>query len=458
MDKGLTIDTIIFLLVNLTFICFVLKKKMSFKAKTMYFLIFLAFNSSYNIMIKRVHDFNIGIPRNFVWTTKVVSSFSVFDLIFIVLLTINISYLVKVLRTDSFIRVNYVRDLMIIFIGTFSFFIFKGYWLDGGKNYILTMKGLVYFTATLLITVKYLQQELKFKDYLVPIVLILFSGYVSLMFFPKEELWVRYGQIVKILDQEDAYTISLFAITYLLVYLFYPEKNKKHYYIMLFIFIIIFLQNALSIYKTNFIYYVYLLMSIPFIQLTRKLFFRWYIIFTIILVTALLGIGIIVNISNSQSIATRTNQIEDYLGYINKNYKGAYLIGAGIGTPYESLPDSEDLGEIKKIDLDNSLNINYKFIFQIPVLFIFKYAGIIGVMWFLAFWGNMVYKIYKDIKRMKKSSLSLAQKVEMSSIGIYLVYFSIFWGSVMLGGTTPFFIFLGFLIGRYSILRKKLYQ
>ncbi|MFJ8416023.1 hypothetical protein [Bacillus paramycoides] len=184
-----------------------------------------------------------------------------------------------------------------------------------------------------------------------------------------------------------------------------------------FIFIIIFLQNALSIYKTNFIYYVYLLMSIPFIQLTRKLFFRRYITFTIIVITVLLGIGIIVNISNSQSIATRTNQIEDYLGYINKNYKSTYLIGSGIGTPYESLPESEDLGEIKKIDLDNSLNINYKFIFQIPVLFIFKYAGIIGVIWFL-----------------------------------------IFWGSVMLGGTTPFFIFLGFLIGRYSILRKKLYQ
>lgn len=460
MDKAMFLDTLIFLGINLIFIFFIAKKNINIKSKIVYFLIFLTFNSSYNIMIKRIHDFNLGIPRNFIWTTKVISSFSIYDMIFVILLCINLPYLMEILRKDRFIRINYVRDLIIICIGTISFIIFKGYWLDNGRNYLITMKGLIYFSATLTITLKYLQQELNPKNYLVPITLILFSGYLSLMFFPREELWIRYGQIVKILDQEDAYTISLFAITYLLVYLFYPEKTRKkpHLIFLLVIFITILTQNALSIYKTNFIYYLYLLLVLPVIQLTKRLFIKWYSILTFVLITIILGMGIIINVSNSQSISTRTNQIEDYLNYINKNYKSAYLIGSGIGTPYESLPEAGDFGEIKKIDLENSSNINYKFTFQIPILFIFKYAGIIGVLWFLFFWGLIIFKVYKDIKITRSSSLSLSQKVELASIGIYLVYFSIFWGSVMLGGTTPFFIFLGFLVGRYSILRRKLYQ
>lgn len=67
MDKAMFLDTLIFLGINLIFIFFIAKKNINIKSKIVYFLIFLTFNSSYNIMIKRIHDFNLGIPRNFIY-------------------------------------------------------------------------------------------------------------------------------------------------------------------------------------------------------------------------------------------------------------------------------------------------------------------------------------------------------------------------------------------------------
>jgi len=122
---------------------------------------------------------------------------------------------------------QFKRDFIIIILGTISFILFKGYWLDGGKNYLLAIKGLIYFSASLIATMKYLNVEFKLKEYFTPTLIILLSGYFSLLFFPDKELWVRYGQIVKIIDQDDAYTISLFIITFLTIYLSYPKKDKK---------------------------------------------------------------------------------------------------------------------------------------------------------------------------------------------------------------------------------------
>mgnify|MGYP007135339645 FL=1 len=165
----------------------------------------------------------------------------------------------------------------------------------------------------------------------------------------------------------------------------------------------------------------------------------------------------IINLSTSQSVETRISQLSDYFTYINENYKGAFVIGSGIGTPYLSLTQTEDLGETKIVDLENSENRFYKFTFQVPVLFIFKYAGLVGLIWFLTFWFILVINVVNDIRKMRYSNINIFSKVEFISIGIYLMFFSIFWGSVMLGGTTPFYIFLGLLIGRYTILRRKIY-
>lgn len=458
LDKALSIDTLIFIFTTLIFIILINKKKVNFYSKLAICLLFLAFNSSYNIMVKRVHDFNIQIPRNFIWNFDVISSFSLFDLIFILLMILGIPSILKVIQDDFLVRITFIRDISIIIIGTISYVLFEGYWLDGGKNYILTIKGLVYFCGALFLTIKYLNFEFSLKDYLLPISLILFNGLFSLQFFPTQEIWVRYGQRIKILDQEDAYTISLFIITLLIIYVSFSniKNNKKIYYTTIFFLIAFFLQNALSIYKTNFVYYVYVLMIIPFLGITKRQFIKWYSLLTIIMIITILGAGIVINISTSQSIMTRSSQIEDYFSYINSQFPGAHLIGSGIGTPYYSVSETNDLGEVKIIDKENSMNSNYKFTFQIPILFIYKYSGILGIILFLLFWIIILLKMFKEFKVVKNSNMSDFSKSEYYSIAIYLTFFSILWGSVMLGGTTPFFIFLGFIIGRLYYLRKKL--
>jgi len=100
METAIALDTIIFMITNILFLFLILRKKFSIKTKLFIFLIFVAFNSSYNIMVKNIHYYNKIIPRNFIWTKDIVSSFSIFDLITILFLILNITYLVKIIKMN----------------------------------------------------------------------------------------------------------------------------------------------------------------------------------------------------------------------------------------------------------------------------------------------------------------------------------------------------------------------
>lgn len=449
-----SLDSVLFLVTSIIFIVWIASKKLDKKIKVVSFIFFLGFNSSYNIMVKQIHDFNILIPRNFIWNFDLLGPLSVYDTLFLAVLACNIKFLINQVIENQILRLLYTRDLTIIILGTISYILFQGYWLDGGNNYLLTMKGLIFFTGSLALTMRYLSCEFRLSSYLFPITLILISGFLSLNFFPDDELWVRYGQVIKIIDQEDAYTISLFAITLLAVYLIYPKtvKNKKIY--ILFFFVLT-LQNILSIYKTNFVYLLFLLIMIPIVNFSKRVFVKWVLTMYLVFSLSLISINSIASISTSQSIFTRAGQITDYFTYINEHHSMAHFVGLGIGAPYKAMSDTGDLGEVKIIDKESSIDPSYKFVYQIPVLSIYKNSGLFGLITFVILWAVLTLRGLKDIKKIKRSAAPLYTKVELTSIIIYLTYFSLFWGSVMLGGTTPFFIFLGVLIGRYCIISKR---
>lgn len=441
MDKSIFIDSVIFFIVNIIIIIYVLsKKKIGFKSKIFYILLLIVFNSSFNIMIKLIHDYNIVIPRNFIWTYKAISSFSIMDILFILILCFNFPKIIELFKYNKTLSLILKREIICFFIGVAAFLINKGYFLDNGHVFIITCKGIVYFFGGLIITKKYINKSLDELNYFFIIIIILISGWVSLAFFNSGELWERYGQIVKIIDQEDATTISIILINYLL-FKFIERKTVKNFLLLF----VMFIQNFLCVYKINLVYYVSILFVIMWKMIKKNI--RIFLLVMSALFVSLIFLyeyKVIVSIFTSEAIFTRIGQMSDYWADMQKRGIFAQLFGLGIGTPYKTLSSNVDLGEIKIIDRIYS---GYKFEAQVPILALVKNIGIVGLIIYIMYTLRIVFNLNKQFRK------DISKNIEAKSLYL-IVLFSLFAtnSGYVISGDPASACFYGFVVMRLCML------
>ncbi len=455
MTSYILIDSVIFILSNIILGIYVFKnKKLELKEKIAYTIFFIILNSSFNIMLKPVHDYNKVIPRTFIYRQKLIWKFSILDIICVVYILINIKFLLKNIRDNKLVLACVIRDLGLYIIGTISFLILKGYFMDNGNRFFITSKGWVYSLATLTFSFRYLGKSV---NLIYPFAIILINGMITTFFVPINDIWERYGNRVIIIDQEDAYTISNLLITFLMIKCLYiKEKDTKSKLLYWTMFIFFIFQNIYCIYKANLI--------------TLPLIFILYLIVTkgknrILSLATLLGIPTMILILwnkiyalfTSKSINTRFIQFSDYIKYIQTKGIYPYIGGAGISTPYYSNTDIGDSGERKLIDMQNNINaVEWRTDIQTPIISIFKESGVVGILYFMITTIYILYIIYSIIIQfLKEKDIDNYLKVETLGIGLFLFINSIT-GGYLYGGSIVYPIFYGFLITKFSINYNKL--
>ena len=375
------------------------------------------------------------------------------DIICIVFIICNIKYLFNIIK-NKFVFVHVIRCVGLYIIGVVSFFWFSGYWMDNGNRFLTISKGWVYSIATLIFTFKYMNKSI---NLLYPFAIILLNGMISSFFVPLNQIWVRYGNRVVIIDQEDATTISNFVITFLIIKCLYvKDKNKLHRIINVVMLVVFLVQNLYCVYKTNLVVLaaviaVYLILSKGRNQIM--------ILATVVGIPSVLVTfwEQIYGLINSVSINTRQSQFTDYLNHIKEEGIYPYLFGSGISTPYYSNTDTEDTGERKITDLtSNKYASQWRTDIQTPIISIFKDSGIVGLLYFFI---TTMYLVIKNFKFLKDIFSSKVKKdylyVETISIGIILLIETVY--SVFLyGGTLPFCIFYTFCLAKFVINYKKI--
>jgi len=400
-------DSILFIVSLFIAFIFIFKKT---NASLRWFLIMyvLLTYSSYNIMIKPIHDYNIVIPRTAFFHLKIISILSVADIFMIITFTIfSLLYLMKnkiIFYKNILLNIIYIgmiRDLVLLLIGTIGFFI---YMLNTSSDYysiadqFRNARGLIYISVFLFFTYSILNnQKLSFmKIFYIFIFLDLInlgSGFIATLLY-KDYVWQRYFLNVVILDQDDT-GITMFYATIFFTSIIIGKKMKLPFFYN----IVIFMSTVLMVltFSKGFFVYLFLLyiFSLVIIAQNKKNFIPK--LFSLLLVIGLL-FPAISYFSKSSAINTRLAQINDYFTYINHiDSQISLLAGIGYGGFYkESDPSLYDSGSMKKIDIKNHTGLRTSI--QTPLVCIIKDSGMLGFFIFLIVGFFLLFKFLKTIK------------------------------------------------------------
>ncbi|RCK54065.1 hypothetical protein TH25_01605 [Thalassospira profundimaris] len=389
------------------------------------FLYIIATYSSYNIMVKPIHDFNIVIARNYIYHQKAVGPLSWIDIIFFAFL---VFYLAKTLITRKnitrinefdeygFIKFCFFRDVSLSLLSLLSFIVFLGHddpanqaqWI----NQIRPYRGYLYMITIVLI----LRDNCKVNN---PTKLLLFfcmidlinysSGLISSFLF-QNYTWKRYFLNTTVIDQDNIYYLSITYLAYFFLYILYPKRfeNKKLLATSGLISILVFV---------NFYKYIYVIILVIMISYTlinfiyRKISVHAYIMIAISIVFASAFLSLFLN---STAIETRKGQLNDYFIAVENYGYYAQLFGIGDGGYYNIISDtSNDGGEMKEIDQEKNPFIRTAI--QFTLIQIIKPVGIIGLLVFVL--ASIAFS-YKFLIRFSSGSI-----LEFSLLSFPLVHF-----------------------------------
>ncbi|WP_199635218.1 hypothetical protein JEM67_08630 [Serratia sp. PAMC26656] len=398
------IDSIVFF-VFLSIAIFILFrfKRINSISKSFFFLLLfyvVCSYSSYNMMVKPIHDYNMAIARTFIFHFKVIGPLAPLDIVFLISLMFiglrkvaqgNLLTFRLDIDTAFFIKFILIQGVVIVTISTLAFVLHT---YGGGKgqlaDQLLYFRGIIYF-----LVVVYLYQlavdDFKrlgfykvFSLFLLLDVINAISGFISTIIY-KDYVWSRYGINVSIIDQDDVYNFltvyALLAVTFLFT------KPIKRIYIYTAILGIGFLIFA-NIYK-----YIFMLAALFFFYDTFVNAMKGKVAVFKIMIAALsivLLTSTIVMLSTSKSMNTRSGQITDYWEYTGSKFP-ASIIGIGHGGQFYSPTETDDDGEVKAILKESSM-ANYKRNIQTPVVSFIKTIGPLGTVIAIAF---LIYGLMK---------------------------------------------------------------
>lgn len=403
LESAILLDNILFT-ITLTIsliVILIYKRKYYDSLEILIFYMFVAL-SSYNIMIKPIHDYNIVIFRNAFYHYELIGPISFSDILFGGL---SIFYIIKIflkgkVYKKSLIYYIAVRDFIIGAISIVAFFITY-------NNFYTVNNELIYYRGIISLLIpsvflinRNLDKQKIFSIFYILMVIDLIdlvSGYFSTIIF-SNYVWQRFGNNVTIIDQDTAYTTVAFYSTVLLISFFKKDNgiiNKKNIIALLLIVISLFLAFT-NEYKEIFgIWAITILLLLLTNLMNIKAYKRFVAV--LLIIVFLPALFIVANhYSTSTGILTRIGQTKDLFNYLNEtNY---LLHGVGLGGKYkrENRTFEKDLGEIKAIDVIKvKESQGYTRTYQVPLLFIIKISGVLGFLIFIFFSSYILFLLYK---------------------------------------------------------------
>lgn len=408
-------DIFVFLIELIIFFVIVIKRHKDFER---YFLIFYGFVSlsAYNIYIQFIHDYNIPIARTALFKLKIIGSLYLFDIVYlIVLLVLLIKYSrYRKIRLDKGQKINlmiFFRDILLLLFSFLGYFIYVNSGYSGDiVTQIRPLRGFLFSIVIIwlfFILINKIQSLEQAKRIIVTIAIIDFINIIgealsSHLF--DEYVWQRGWHNVLLIDQAN----SMAVLYYIPLIIFYKKFGK-------FVALIGFLFLSLMIYDyvkglyigLPLIFFIYFMAGVLNNKINIKTLF-------FIIIMAPFALWLILNTLESKAISgTRTAQVQSYLHEINGNIY-PHIFGSGFGGMYEKIIETDDGGEIKKIDLESTTH-NKQVQFQVPFIYYFKIAGFIGltVVVIFAFYQTfLILKLY-NIDKMVSLYLVISFIVEL---------------------------------------------
>ncbi len=369
------------------------KNKFNIYTVLIFFIYIVCSYSSYNIMVKPIHDFNIAIPRTAIYHFKVAGPLAPIDVVFLLIFAF---VCLKKIMTRSIFTYQVAKSTSVItkyitlqalLLGIISTIGFIAYIQSGGQgevnDQVIYCRGIIYFLVLIFLFQKSCENLKDFDFYklftifCVIDVLNLFSGFISSLIF-HDYVWERYGMKITIIDQDKATTYFIVYALLLTSLLFTrPLKYKLIYICSMLIGLVMFSNMYKFIFLLAFLYVIYEF----FINALRgKIAVVKMSLLTIGLVSV---ISAVLMLSNSKAMNTRSSQFGDYWEYTGSKFP-ALAVGIGYGGKYYSPSDTDDQGEIKEIDVENG-TANYRKSVQTPFLTQIKNSGLIGFSIAIAF-------------------------------------------------------------------------
>lgn len=446
-------DSILFVISLIVAIIFVVKNS---KSTFRIFLIIyvLMTYSSYNIMIKPIHDYNIVIPRTALFHYKLISILSIADVLMIVTFIIFMALYIKKghiytvkSKLLNIVYIGMIRDALVLIISSIGFFIYSQHVSSeyfSVADQFRNARGLIYITVFLFFTYSILiKNKLSFTRvfyiFLVIDFINLISGFIATLLY-KNYVWQRYFMNVVVLDQDDT-GITMFYATLIFISLYLGHKMR----LPKFFYLVILSATGLMILTFSKGFFLYLFLAFIFVIVLKainKQDFRLQFLSFILII----GISspAILYFSNSSAVSTRVAQVDDYFKYIDKlNNKAYLLLGIGYGGRYkESDPSLYDAGSMKKIDIENYTGLRASI--QTPVVGIIKEAGLLGLVIFLSFGFYLIFKVLKTTKI----------NIFEISASIYILYY-IFFQNILLFPEPSKILLIFKIIILFSIYKKK---
>ncbi|KYQ95119.1 hypothetical protein AWY96_17145 [Serratia plymuthica] len=412
--------------------------------------------SSYNIMVKPIHDFNIAIPRTAIYHFKVAGPFAPIDVIFLFIFAF---VCLKKVMTKSLFNYQVMKSTSVItkyitlqgvLLGFISTMGFISYIQSGGQgevnDQVIYCRGVIYFFVSMFLFQKACENLKDFDFYklftifCVIDVLNLFSGFISSLIF-HDYVWERYGMKITIIDQDKATTYFIIYTLLLTSLLFTkPLKHKMIYFCSGLIGLVMFSNMYKFIFLLAFIYVIYEF----FINAFRgKIAVVKMSLLTLGLVAA---VSAVMMLSNSKAMNTRSSQFGDYWEYTGSKFP-AIVLGIGYGGKYYSPSDTDDQGEIKEIDVENG-TANYRKSVQTPFLTQIKNSGLVG------FGITLIFAVFAGLY-MARINISLPVNILYNAI-----CFNIMWimssTSVVLQPTPMIIVTFIKLLLLFYLMREKL--
>ncbi|BEO36787.1 hypothetical protein SMQE08_08750 [Serratia marcescens] len=408
------------------------KYKMGFAFLVLMFFYVICSYSSYNIMVKPIHDYNLAIPRTFIFHFKVIGPLVPLDilcvvtLLFIVLRKLSSASptLISINSTVSvYVKYMVLQGGFFAILSTVSFFV---YLQSGGKGVVtdqlISFRGVLYFIIFIYLfqlcsnRVKEMDFYTLFKFFVIVDFINAVSGFISSLIY-KDYVWSRYGMNISIIDQDDVYNFfTIYAVLLVSLFLTKPLKRKSIYLLSIIIGILVYANMYKYVFVVGAIYFIYDFVINALKGRIAILKLGAVAIAAVFLASAFLML------STSKSMNTRSGQISDYWEYTGSKFP-ANLIGIGNGGQFYSPTDTDDDGEIKVIDKENNAT-SYRKSIQTPFVSFIKVVGPLGI---IVLFGFSIFSILK----VSALNLSLPYNVIYNA-----VLFNLLW---ILAVSTPLF-------------------
>jgi len=377
-------DALVFIFELILSAAFIFKRHKGFERLFFIFYSLVTF-SAYNIFIQVVHDYNLPIARTALFKVPVFLNLYLLDIIALIACIIifarvflgrsKMHYMPS--SSHGLMYQYYIRDVTLFFLSTVSFFllIISDNLVDPASQ-LRPLRGLalgVFFGWM------YFQLAHKINGYpklyyvLTTFVILdsinILGELISAPYFG-QYLWDRGGHKVLLVDQAN-FMLALCYLPLLFSWRRFGKSVSFFGWIILLALLYDYIKGLYFFIPLSIFLFVFVL----FLSKGRipKLFF------SLTVPALLVGIMVLPNIFNDRAISgTRSIQLNAYLDYIEKNPPMA-ILGSGIGGMFPVYEETGDKGSIKEVDRKASSNNNFQVQFQIPFIYYYKIAGILGL-------------------------------------------------------------------------------